>query len=109
MKHLFVALLFVGALGVDRTLSESISQAPSPLFQKGFPSTPYQVDLNSASLEELKVLPSIGSSRALQILLQRKRQGPFQSLEDLKKIPGIGPKSLAKIAPLVMVSHQNKE
>ena len=110
MKHLLAVLLFLGALGLDRTIFTGLSSpAPSSVPQIQPPFTPYQLDLNSARAEELEGLPSIGSRRAKQILLYRKERGSFQSLRDLRKIPGIGPKSLLKISPLVILSNQREK
>ena len=48
------------------------------------------VNLNTASLEELQKLDGIGESIALRIVTYRKENGKFNSIEDLKNIPGIG-------------------
>jgi competence protein ComEA len=50
------------------------------------------VDLNAASLEELKSLPGIGDARAKKIFAHRLSEGPFRRNEDLAQVPGIGPK-----------------
>ena len=48
-----------------------------------------QVDLNTATLEELASLPGVGPARA-QAILERRTQGGFAASEDLMEIPGIG-------------------
>ncbi|NMD12445.1 MAG: ComEA family DNA-binding protein, partial [Candidatus Cloacimonetes bacterium] len=55
------------------------------------------VNLNSAGLEELCTLPGIGEVKAAAIIAWRKQNGAFQSVDDLLKVSGIGPKTLAKI------------
>jgi len=55
------------------------------------------VNLNSAGPEELCTLPGIGEVKAAAIIAWRKQNGAFQSVDDLLKVSGIGPKTLAKI------------
>jgi len=60
-----------------------------------------QININQASAEQLVSLPGIGPSRAAAIVEMRDQQGPFESLEDLQKIRGIGPATAKDIQPLV--------
>ncbi|ALM52841.1 hypothetical protein AR456_11540 [Halomonas huangheensis] len=48
------------------------------------------ININEASLEVLVELPGIGPSKAQTILDEREANGPFSSLEDLKRVSGIG-------------------
>ncbi len=62
------------------------------------------IDLNTAQDNELQTLPGIGPSLAGAILAYREDNGPFSSVDDVDKVPGIGPKTLDSIRPLVTVS-----
>lgn len=62
-----------------------------------------RVNVNAATAEELEALPGIGPVLARRIVDHRARQGPFQRLEDLLQVEGIGPKLLEKIRHLIMV------
>jgi len=62
-----------------------------------------RVGLNSASPAEFTVLPGIGEKLALRIVEDREANGPFTSLEDLQRVPGIGPVTLERIKELVVV------
>lgn len=48
-----------------------------------------KVDLNTATQEELQTIPSIGPSKATQIISYRESNGPFKTIEDIMKISGI--------------------
>lgn len=53
------------------------------------------VDINSATAQELAAaLKGVGSARAAAIVTYRDQYGPFQQVEDLTKVSGIGTKLL---------------
>lgn len=56
------------------------------------------VDINTASAQQLdKALKGIGPAKAAAIVKYRETNGPFQSVDDLTKVPGIKDKSLEKL------------
>jgi competence protein ComEA len=61
------------------------------------------VDLNSATAQELDVLPGIGPVLAQRIVAHRDEQGPFRSVDQLDDVPGIGPTIFAELVELVTV------
>ena len=61
------------------------------------------LDLNIADMRALQVLPSIGPSRAAGIVRIREERA-FASLDDLVRVPGIGPKTVAGLASWASVS-----
>lgn len=63
-----------------------------------------KVDLNSASLVELKNLP-ITEQQALDIYDYRQHIAYFEDIYDLRKISSIDQKTLEKVRPLITVSH----
>ncbi len=66
------------------------------------PPTPDRpVDLNRATLQDLDTLPGVGPATAARILAVRKRLGRFRNVEELREVPGIGAKRLARLRPLV--------
>jgi competence protein ComEA len=52
-----------------------------------------KININTASVEEIAKLERIGPSYAERIVQYRKEHGPFEKLEDLMKVKGIGPKT----------------
>ena len=60
-----------------------------------------KVNVNTASVEELQLLPGIGESRARDLVEMRKQRGGFESLEQLKDVKGIGDASLERLRPYV--------
>lgn len=55
-----------------------------------------KVDINKASKEELMQLEGIGDSYAQRIIEFRDTNGPFEKLEDLMNVKGIGPATIEK-------------
>jgi competence protein ComEA len=59
------------------------------------------LELNSADAAALERLPDIGATKAAAILATRARLGGFQSIDQLAEVPGIGPKTLVRLRPLL--------
>jgi competence protein ComEA len=62
------------------------------------------VNINTASKEELTSLKGVGDKRAQEIIDYRKKNGDFKSVDDLEKVPGIGPGIMKQIRSQVSVS-----
>lgn len=63
----------------------------------------FTVDLNDGTLAEFEHLPGIGPVLARRIVAHRASHGAFRHIEDLALVPGIGPKRLEQLRPLVDV------
>ena len=48
-----------------------------------------KININTASVEELKTLSGIGESKANDIISYREEHGPFSDISDIMKIQGI--------------------
>jgi competence protein ComEA len=62
------------------------------------------VNINTASQQELESLNGIGPSKAKAIIDYRTKNGPFKTVDDLKKVTGIGDKTLEKLKKDIAVS-----
>lgn len=60
-----------------------------------------KIDLNSATIEQLRSLPNIGEVRAQAIVAFRDTRGPFTAVDDLLLVSGVGPETLAAVRDLV--------
>ncbi|HHM01586.1 MAG TPA: helix-hairpin-helix domain-containing protein [Caldithrix abyssi] len=66
------------------------------------------IDINSATKNDLVKLPHIGPVTARNILEYRRENGPFRSIRDLLKVKRIGPKTLEKISPFLLIGDTLK-
>ena len=62
-----------------------------------------KVDVNTAGVGELTLLPGIGRETALRIMEYRAENGAYGSVEELINVYGIGPKKLEKIRKCVTI------
>lgn len=61
------------------------------------------VNLNAANAAALDALPGIGPARAASIVQYRAQHGPFQSVDDLGRVPGMGAAAVARVREHVAV------
>jgi competence ComEA-like helix-hairpin-helix protein len=60
-----------------------------------------RIDINRASAVELELLPGVGPSLAKRLVEARARFGRFSGPTDLRRVKGVGEKTLAKLAPFL--------
>jgi competence protein ComEA len=66
----------------------------------------YRLDINSATWVEWGQLEGIGDALARRIVADRDANGPFASVDDLRRVKGIGVKTLEKIRPWLTVDSE---
>ncbi len=68
-----------------------------------------QVNINTADAKQIaSELSGIGAVRAEAVVLYRKENGKFKSIDELVKVPGIGKKTLEKNRSNIVLSIQEK-
>jgi competence protein ComEA len=62
----------------------------------------FKIDVNQADWPELSLLPGIGETLSKRIVADRQANGPFRDHSDLRRIRGIGPKTLDGMKPYLL-------
>ena len=62
------------------------------------------VNINTASPEQLQMLPRVGPSLADRIVEYREANGPFQTIDEILAVKGIGENSFEKLEPYIVTS-----
>ena len=76
--------------------------APPQAAQKSQVTPLRPVNINTASAQELQLIPGIGGTLAERIIQYRSENGPFKDAESLTAVRGIGDKSFAKLRPWIV-------
>ena len=99
---LFAAILFLTGQWCWLSL-----QRPEPLAWRHGASFAefFRVDINEATWIEWIQLRGIGETMAQRIVADREFNGPFDRIEDLLRVEGIGPSTLKQIRPWLTISH----
>ena len=63
------------------------------LFSSVWAAEPQQVNINTATVQELSQLKGVGPAYAAKIVAYREANGPFAKSEDITQVPGIGTKT----------------
>ena len=90
---------------VPGVVIETEAEVPREEIAPDFP----QVDLNTATAEELDTLPGIGESLARRIIAYREANGPFGSIEEIMEVSGIGEAKFAELEDRVTVDNGKGE
>ena len=96
IRYLSLAVMLALALLAWKTSadSKSIGRTESTVETAGL-----TIDINTADRREWELMPGIGPTTAGHILEDRRANGPFESLGDLARVRGVGPKTIDEIAP----------
>ena len=92
---LMLVVALAGASAVLAATPPAASKASSEV---------HTVDINTADSAALQSVPGIGKSLSQRIVAFREKNGPFQSVDDLLKVQGVGEKSIQKLRPYLTVA-----
>ncbi len=65
-----------------------------------------QLNLNTATSDQLMLLPGVGPSKAERVVAWRKKNGNFKRVADLRKVKGFGYKTVKKLEPWLAVKGE---
>ena len=82
-----------------------------PLDRRRIPtrSASIRIDINVADAETFALLPGVGRQLGARIVEYRRLEGPFEDIDQLLAVTGIGAKTLARIRPLVVCGPEGGE
>ena len=101
-----VVALAVNLMGGGIILAQGTYGTSSTPGKAGMGSVPGKaalVNINTADEAMLTSLKGIGPTKAKAITQYRQEHGPFKTVDDLKKVSGIGDKTLAALKPFITV------
>ena len=65
--------------------------------------SPAQININTATAQQLQLLPGIGESIAQRIVDYRETNGNFETIEALMNVSGIGEKKFSDIKDFITI------
>lgn len=65
-----------------------------------------KINLNTATEDQLRMLPSVGPAKAERIVTWRKKNGGFKRIADIRRVKGFGFKTFKKLEPMLAVSGE---
>ena len=67
------------------------------------------IDLNRADVVDLRLVPGVGEKMAQRIIEHRRQKGPFRSLDELRRVSGVGPATLDRMRPYLRIESYTEE
>ena len=67
------------------------------------------VNINTAGAESLTTLPNIGDTKAMSIVEDRDANGPYESLDELTRVNGIGNKTVDGLRDKASVGDSDED
>jgi competence protein ComEA len=79
-------------------LAAATSTKPPPVAKKELVG---KINLNTATEEQLMLLPTVGPAKAERVVTWRKKNGGFKRIADLRRVKGFGYKTFKRLEPLL--------
>jgi competence protein ComEA len=93
MQYYRLLTVMLVALAVTAVAGTAASSQPSGV-----------VNINTASSQELELLPRVGPALAGRIIEYREANGPFKTIDEILAVKGIGESSFQKLEPFIVTS-----
>ena len=106
-RRMMTVLMSVLLLWLTVEWIVAATRRPDPLLLQRGPefAAHFRVDVNDSIWVDWMQLEGIGPSLAQRIVADREINGPFTSIDDVGRVPGIGPASLARLRPWLTISN----
>jgi competence protein ComEA len=102
---IFIRCLAVVAVFLLIALPVLAAEPAAPPAKKA-PELEGQININTATAEQLVMLPGIGKKTADATIEYRTKNGNFKTIDDFAKVKGIGPKKLEKIKKYLVLEGE---
>ena len=65
-----------------------------------------KININTATEDQLRMLPSVGPAKAERIVTWRRKNGAFKRIADIRRVKGFGFKTFKKLEPMLAVNGE---
>ena len=84
---------------ISKAITQNIDEL-TPIVQD---ETVFPININKATQPDLELLPGIGPVKALAIIEYINANGPFQNLDEVQNVNGLGPSTIRKIEKFIVM------
>lgn len=102
-------LLVIAAVAIfagEQAAVEVFTPRDDALAAKQMPMPSGEINVNTADMDELMLLPGVGETIAAEIIKEREENGPFHFPEDMLAVKGIGEKKLETMLPHIRLDER---
>ena len=102
-----VSSIVLGLMGAHWLRLSGFGRRPVEIDQLPPRAYEFRIDINTADWIELSQLEGVGETLAQRIVADKEKHGNFQSIEELDRVEGIGPKTIDELRPWIAVSRNS--
>ncbi len=108
MVFLFISPMFSNRNAVRGGHHPGVSKDPTGAEAVKVRLPAFPIDINTAGVDDLKLLPGVGEKTAERIIEKRKEQGGYRTVDELAEVKWIGTARLARIRNLVTIGNTGR-
>lgn len=102
-KNVILTVLLAAFVGIGVSYLFKVMPKAGEIYATPFLNKPLKVNINTANMEELILLPQIGPKTAERIISFRAKNGKFSDINKLKQVQGITDKKLNYIKEFIIL------